>query len=82
MLIYTDVNMEKLEPRASKLMFLGYQKGIKGYKLWGLKESNLGWDVTFVEMIMLNPKLQGHHEKNVKDYSTHKKIKLQVIVPK
>lgn len=31
---YVHINEKKLEPRALRCIFLGYPKGIKGYKLW------------------------------------------------
>jgi len=51
---YYHVSGEKLEPRARKAVFLGFKKGVKGYKLWDSEDRKiiLSIDVTFVESSM------------------------------
>jgi len=45
----------KLKPRARKDMFLGFKRGVKGYKLWDFEDRRivLSKDVTFDESSMM-----------------------------
>jgi len=36
-LAYIDVKKDMLDSKVNKLVFLGYKKDLKGYKLWDLK---------------------------------------------
>ena len=50
---YVQTKTNKLEPRVVKFIFLGYSKGVKGYKLWietqGKGKCIISKDVTFNE---------------------------------
>jgi len=49
---YYHVSDGKLEPRVKKAVFLGFKRGVKGYKLWDFKDQKiiLSKDVTFFEL--------------------------------
>lgn len=56
--VYFHVTGSKLDPRASKALFVGLCNGVKGYRLWcpELKRLVISRDVTFDEAIMLSKK--------------------------
>ena len=53
---FAHVKQGKLEARALRCVMLGYQKGVKGYRLWCVEEGKqkvvISRDVTFVEHLM------------------------------
>ena len=59
---YYHVRTDKLEPRARKAIFVGFKRGVKGYKLWDPvdKKIVLSRDVTFDEASIL--KLPSSHQ--------------------
>jgi hypothetical protein len=52
---YYHVSECKLEPRAKKAVFVGFKRGVKGYKLWDAKDRKIviSRDVTFDEASMM-----------------------------
>lgn len=48
---YYHVKDNKHDNRAKKSIFIGYAKGVKGYRLWSVKDSKfvINKDVTFDE---------------------------------
>ena len=55
---YYHVKEDKLGPRARKRVFVGFKKGVKGYKILDLKDKKfiLSRAVTFDEASMMKPK--------------------------
>ena len=52
---YYDVKKDKLDLRARKGIFMGFKKGVKGYKIWDQKDKKfiLRRDITFDEVLMM-----------------------------
>jgi len=53
-----------LDPRAKKRVFVGFKRGIRGYKIWTPKDRKfvLSRDVTFDEALMLKPTISQQVE--------------------
>lgn len=62
----------KLDSKSLRCIFLGFEKGVKGYKLWDPTNRKVSYsrDVVFDEASMLNREL----EKEVQENSKHKVI--------
>jgi len=56
-LAYYHIKENKLGPGARKVVFIGFKKGVKGYKIWDSKDKKfvLSRDVTFDEASMMKP---------------------------
>ncbi|KAG9453307.1 hypothetical protein H6P81_006211 [Aristolochia fimbriata] len=57
----------ELDPRAKKALFMGFNAGVKGYRLWCLeaKRTIISRDVTFDESAMLNKMRKRFRPKNL-----------------
>ena len=51
------IREDKLGPRARKSVFIGFKKGVKGYKIWDPKDKKFVFsrDVKFDEASMMQP---------------------------
>jgi len=58
------VKEDKLDPRVKKEVFVGFKRGIKGYKIWDPKDKKfvLSRDVTFDKASMLKPTISQQVE--------------------
>lgn len=52
----SNENISKLDPKSKQCVFIGYNKGVKGYMLWESIKKNvvINKDVVFYEQSMLN----------------------------
>ena len=61
---YYHVKEDKLDPRVKKGVFVGFKRGIKGFKIWDPTDKKflLSRDVTFEEASMWKPKVSQQVE--------------------
>ena len=61
---YYHVTDSKLDPRTKKVKFMGFSKGVKGYRLWCPETSKIvnSRDVTFDESGMFLQKIENNDE--------------------
>jgi len=54
---YYHVKKDKLNPRARKGLFIGFKKGVKGYKIWDPKDKKiiLSRDIKFDKASIVKP---------------------------
>ena len=69
---------EKLDPRAKKVVFVGFKKGVKGYKIWDAEDKKfiLSRDVTFDEALMVKP-INSQHVKSEKTKAISQQVEIE-----
>jgi len=83
---YYHVVESKLDPRAKKALFMGFNPGVKGYRLWCLeaKKTIISRDVTFDESAMLkqvNPDGEDSTPKKVEYTSKQVEFEKTMVIP-
>ncbi|CAL2262889.1 unnamed protein product [Prunus armeniaca] len=75
----------KLDPRAKKVLFMGFSTGVKGYRLWCPDEKKfvVSRDVTFDKAAMVNQNKHEGETKATKTMSSSKQVELlkTLVVP-
>lgn len=76
---YSHIKQGKLEPKAIKCVLLGYQTGVKGYRLWsmepGMQKVVISRDVTFRESEM--PFKEVEKDRSSERTNTAMEVELQ-----
>ena len=81
---YYHVQDDKLDPRAKKALFMGYNSGVKGYRLWCLESKKIiiSRDVTFNESEMLKShKHEGSNEASSSNSKTEEGSERVEFIP-
>ncbi|KAK8948464.1 hypothetical protein KSP39_PZI005002 [Platanthera zijinensis] len=81
---YYRIKNDKLEPRAKKAIFIGFRRGVKGYKLYDQAERKIfiSRDVTFDEASLLKPRYSEQVESSKPITTTdQKKFDVTPFVP-
>ncbi|KAG6407711.1 hypothetical protein SASPL_130708 [Salvia splendens] len=82
---YYHVTESKLDPRAKKVLFMGFSAGVKGYRLWCLdsKKTIVSRDVTFDESSMLNKVNPNSSDTSQQAEYTPKQVEFEeaVVIP-
>ena len=73
----------KLEARAIRCIFLGYARGVKGYRLWCTEKASspkiiVSRDVTFDEAAMVNQKQESKVDHAEIDHGAIKQVELEI----
>ncbi|KAH9782717.1 Integrase catalytic domain-containing protein [Citrus sinensis] len=80
---YYHVKDGKLDPRARKSIFVGFKGGVKGFKLWDLKDKEFvcSRDVTFDEVLMMKASSSQQVENKTKEVLQRVKFDATPYVP-
>ena len=78
---YVHIRQSKLEARALRCVMVGYQKGVKGYRLWCIEPNNqkiiISRDVQFEETRM--PYLEGKSGQEVSEVEKMVQVEVEDI---
>ena len=80
---YYHVKDGKLDPRARKAIFVGFKGGVKGFKLWDLKDKKFvcSRDVTFDEVSMMKALSSQQLENKTKEVLQQVEFDATLYVP-
>ncbi|KAI3791603.1 hypothetical protein L2E82_05458 [Cichorium intybus] len=80
---YARVDNGKIEPRELKCVFLGYNPGVKGYKLWSndLNKIIISRDVTFDESAMIHQTSDSTEDTIASSKANEEKAQMEVEFP-
>ncbi len=76
---YFHVRESKLDTRAKKAVFLGFNDGVKGFRLWcpDVKKVVVSRDVTFDEAVMVNQNKQKDYQEQRMTIESFKRVEFK-----